>query len=67
MAVPKMIRCQICGVAMRKNRMQSHIDKVHINPGGPIVTARTVQLDDAASRPRKPRPATPGPRKPVAE
>jgi len=67
MAVSKMIRCQICGVAMRKNRMGTHIEKVHINPGGPIVTARTIQIEGApVQRPRKPRPPAAKPPKPGA-
>ena len=68
MPVSKMIRCQICGVALRKNRMATHIEKVHINPGGPIVRAKTVQLENAsASQPRKPRLSAPKPPKPGAD
>jgi hypothetical protein len=65
MPVAKMIRCQICGVAMRKNRMDAHIEKVHINPGGPIVTPQNRQGGGTQiARPKTPRPPAPKPPKP---
>ena len=68
MAAAKMIRCQICGVAMRKNRMATHIEKVHINPGGPIFVARPKQLGTPPkAKPAKPRRSTPKPPRPKAD